>query len=264
MEYVPELTGYIFNGWKTFNGESTSKFTPWESTHFYADTTPLNFDATLDVNGGDTLETTNISLTYGESATLPVPTRTGYTFVGWYMGNVALTDNTGKTLSNWKASISSVIIARWEILHLTVVININDLEAGTVTGSGTYDYGTDISLVSTTNNGYNFIGWFDKNENLISKNTTYSFKVIEDISVFAKWNYFTISTATNLSSAGTASLYLNKKISVGEELTLSASTYLGYNWLGWYEGDTLISTESIYTFYMPNKNIVYTCHLGVR
>lgn len=258
VDYVPNLEGYNFNGWETINGEIISKFTPWQPTHLYADITPLNFDATLDVNGGDTLENTNISLTYGESATLPVPTRTGYTFVGWYIGNTALTDNTGKTLSDWKASVSSTIIAHWEIIHLSVDITRNDLEAGTVTGSGQYDYGTEITLVSTTNAGYNFIGWFDSNDTLISEDSSYSFNIIENISVFAKWNYFTLTSSVSNFAAGNATIYTDKKVSVGDKVELVAVDYgnFGYTWKGWYANDTLLTEKLTFTYTMTSTDVI--------
>lgn len=66
-------------------------------------------------------------------------------------------------------------------------VTINDAEGGSVSGAGTYTKGDEVTLVSTANKGYKFIGWFDANGNLVSDKTTYTFIVNENINLTPKF-----------------------------------------------------------------------------
>ena len=81
--YLPELAGYTFNGWKT---EDENRFTEceiWGELCLYADKTALQYNVTLDANGG-VCDSESMTVTYDAAYVLPVPERTGYTFCGWY------------------------------------------------------------------------------------------------------------------------------------------------------------------------------------
>ncbi len=64
---------------------------------------------------------------------------------------------------------------------------IETVEGGSVSGAGTYTKGDEVTLVSTANKGYKFIGWFDANGNLVSDKTTYTFIVNENINLTPKF-----------------------------------------------------------------------------
>lgn len=64
---------------------------------------------------------------------------------------------------------------------------INDAEGGSVSGSGTYTKGDEVTLVATANKGYKFIGWFDANGNLVSDKTTYTFIVNKNTNLIPKF-----------------------------------------------------------------------------
>ena len=51
---------------------------------------------------------------------------------------------------------------------------------------------------------------------------------------------------------------------VGERVTLSAQPLLGYEFLGWYEGDELACADPSYTFPMPGRNVRCFARFGVR
>lgn len=258
INYAPNLIGYTFNGWETSYGENVTAFTPWESIKLYVKKTSITFTATLDVNGGDVLDNNSVTLNYGEETTLIVPTREHYDFIGWFVGDVALTDNSGKTLTNWEVPVSQVITAHWEIQKFSVILLINDDEAGTVTGAGKYEYGETAIVVGNTNSGYNFLGWYDSNDKLVTTDIQYSFVILNDTILTAKWNYYTLTINKNLSKAGTTNSFINNKISVGEEVTLSSKTNIGYTWLGWYVNNKFISSETTYSFSMCNYDIEIT------
>ena len=62
---------------------------------------------------------------------------------------------------------------------------------------------------------------------------------------------------------GTFTLYQDKKIAAGTSITLVATVQEGFNFVGWFVDDELISTELQITAEMPHGNIeivaVYNC-----
>ena len=257
LNYVPNILGYTFNGWKNNLGESVTTITIWESTALYVDKAAISFTVSLDVNGGDKIQNSVVNLVYGETTTLVVPTREHYNFVGWFVGNVAITDNEG-TLNNWNFAIPEVITAHWELKQFAVEAYKNYDDAGTITGGGTYDYGTNVTLTALTNNGYNFLGWYDSNDYLVTSNSSHTFNVSDNVAFTAKWNYFTVTTISNIETAGAITSYNDTKVSIGTEVTIAATTNIAYIWLGWYKDNELVSNELTYEFIMSNEDVIIT------
>lgn len=71
---------------------------------------------TFELKGGEFAEGTgeNVSLKYNQEYALPVPQKDNYKFLGWYQGDVQLTDEEGKGLENWKSLASVTATAKWK------------------------------------------------------------------------------------------------------------------------------------------------------
>ena len=73
---------------------------------------PTYYTVTFDANGGDVTETTREVLEHNQVGTLPVPTRTGFNFDGWYTDTnyitrvepTALIDNDVKYYAKWSSN----------------------------------------------------------------------------------------------------------------------------------------------------------------
>ena len=83
---TPSRNGYNFKGWYTSSTDGTKvngddgSYTPTEDITLYAQWSA--FVVTYDANGGTC--TTSLQTYEGKPLTLPTPTRTDYTFNGWY------------------------------------------------------------------------------------------------------------------------------------------------------------------------------------
>ena len=113
---TPTRTGYSFTGW-TLNGTkitSTTQVKTASNHTLVAQWQAISYTLTFDPNGqGGTVSPTTKSVTYDSTyGDLPIPTRAGYIFIGWY------TSNNGGTqvLSNTEVKTASnhSIYAHWQ------------------------------------------------------------------------------------------------------------------------------------------------------
>ncbi len=162
--YTPSKSGYEFKGWYLNVYPYGSKmesygyladmddhilYARWETNSYY-----LNFDT----NGGS-CSTSYYTLNYGNSyGTLPIPTRKGYTFTGWY------TKKSGgsKVSSSTKMAAGNVTVyAQWKANIYTVNFDSNGGTCKTKTKKVTYEktYG---ELPKPSKSRYTFTGWYTK------------------------------------------------------------------------------------------------------
>ena len=174
----PTMTGYTFKGWFTDEGLTkayTFKNMPAYDQVLYAKweigTYKIKF-----VTAGPAIA--DISYKYeAEIAPLPTTTRSGYTFVGWFMDNKYTTEFNLTHMPGENVSV----YAKWEINQYTITFNSN---GGSSVDSITKDFNTIINEPATpTKDGYSFVGWFINNQK-------YVFNKMEarNITLVARWN----------------------------------------------------------------------------
>ncbi len=156
---IPEREGYTFGGWyldtdyteEIRNGDKV-KIT--DNTNLYAKWIPNKYTVTLDGNGGS-VTPTSIEVTYNYIYSgLPTPTRTGYTFAGWFTAASEGSQITNST----KVSITSnqTLYAHWNINSYGVTINTSN--ANKSTGSLNINYGGNGTVTITPTSGYYLSG----------------------------------------------------------------------------------------------------------
>ena len=121
------------------------------------------------------------------------------------------------------------------------------------------EQGTNITIIAeTTDDRYFFAGWYNGDE-LVSEDAQFSYKMAAaDISLMAKWDYYSVTLDKSIEEAGTVNDYNDSPVKVGNSVTITAQTNNGYMWLGWYDGDKLLTTELTYTFTMTRQSVRYT------
>ena len=190
----PTKDGYVFKGWYTSsdNGTTLSDTAFDFATAITQNTTlyakwevlpPNSYTVTFDSNGGSEVE--SLVVTGGEKATEPTsPTKTGYTFAGWYNGETAYDFSTAVT-----ADIT--LTAKWTAIVYTMTYELNDgAWAADYTATASYTVEDEISLPDAeklTRTGYGFGGWYETSEltgEAISKITV---GTTGNKSFYAKW-----------------------------------------------------------------------------
>ncbi len=143
---------------------------------------------TFDPQGGSVSETSKM-VTYGESyGTLPVPTRDGFTFDGWFtqiLGGVLVTSESVVT-----ADSDHVLYAHWAELPKTVTVTFDpnggsvDEATRSVTVGGKYG-----GLPTASRGGYTFMGWYTSIDG--GMKITSSTDVTQDVDhvLYAHWSW---------------------------------------------------------------------------
>lgn len=169
---IPTKADHGFVGWFTQaeGGEqitSESVVSNHENQKLYAHWAPNQFTLTYNANGG-MVTTASKALTFGDSfGELPIPTRTHYTFDGWYTtasgGDAVSADTTPASSAN------VTIYAHWRLVPYKVtwhngvgysiaVSRISSPNAGAATGAlssgATIYYGDTLTVSYTASTGY--------------------------------------------------------------------------------------------------------------
>ena len=118
-------------------------------------------------NGNGGSSGSNVTLTYGQSATVSALSRTGYTFTGWNT-NAAGT-GTAYTTSLTTAQVNSIVLgststlyAQWNANKYTVSLNKNNGTGGSNSTTATYASAMP-TITAPTRTGYTFEGYYDSN-----------------------------------------------------------------------------------------------------
>ena len=119
----------------------------------------LKFDKT-----GGSGTCSNISKLHGDQwGSLCTPTRTGYTFGGWFTEK----NGAGTQITNTSTATENLTVyAKWIINKYTVTLSSgacisNALISGTNLSSGTFNYGTKITISSSASIYCQFVNWSD-------------------------------------------------------------------------------------------------------
>lgn len=253
LNYKPAIAGYTFNGWNDSDGIAVTEVTLYEEASFYADCTAKNYTATLNVNGGDELEKAEYTATYDKALNLAVPTRTGYSFNGWFDGNTQITDAEGASLENWTYANDKSLTAKWTANSYNVNLRIGAVVGGTVTGSGSREYDSNVTINAQTNGGYTWLGWYDKDGGLVSNQTSYTFKMGFEVTFTAKWIVCPVTVQVGDAAAGMVTGVPLTTVA-GQKVTATAISNLGYGFLGWYNGEEKLTEEPDYEFDIPSSD----------
>ncbi|MCH5160213.1 MAG: leucine-rich repeat protein [Clostridiales bacterium] len=255
--YTSDFTGYTLATWQDANGNAFTSGILWQSTSLYANKRANTYTVTLDVNEGDELDSTTKTVTYDSSFTLPVPTREHYTFDGWYIGSTRITYSNGKSVNAWNYTHDQMATARWTGDSSTVTLSRNNSDAGTVSGGGSHNYNSQVTITAKTNVGYTWIGWFD-GETQLTNELSYTFTMgLEALSFEARWSKVTV-----VCDEGTVN-GLSNTYKVGDKVTLTVTTNLGYIVEGWYIGEQKVADTSTYTYTMTDEDCTITAKVEV-
>ena len=262
--------GYAFDGWNTkadgagtdyaeeadFTGRlslaevKTELYAKWKEVQEYT--------VTFDANGGS-CGTESMIVTQGSAyGELPTPTRTGYTFAGWYTA----AEGGSQVESTTTVSItgSQTLYAQWTVNSYTVIYNKNNGTIADENNYKKYTYGTALTLPIPERTGYTFGGWYTSSDFSGNPVTGISDTETGNKEYWAKWNPVSYMITYDL-DGGTSNGNPESYTVEGDAITLNNPTRAGYTFTGW-SGTGLTGEANLYVTIPKGAtgNREYTAH----
>jgi len=253
---TPVRTGYIFLGW-TGEGITEPQKTieiPQGSTGdrtYTANWQVIEYTIITLLEGGNAGSSQVYFYTVEQTVTLPPPTRTGYTFLGW-TGEGITTPQPNVTIPKGSTG-DKTYIENWKLTEYNIAM---DLNGGSGQEKVVYTMtDEDFELPTPTRNGYEFVGW--TGEGITTPQTqviiptgstgnrtyTANWKVIE----------YTITLDTNGGPAVSPIKY-----TVEDSFTLPYLLRTGYEFVGWtLDGSGMIPAMPLIIYHGTTGDLRY-------
>ena len=228
---TPVRTGYIFLGW-TGEGITEPQKTieiPQGSTGdrtYTANWQVIEYTIITLLEGGNAGSSQVYFYTVEQTVTLPTPTRTGYTFLGW-TGEGITTPQPNVTIPKGSTG-DKTYIENWKLTEYNITM---DLNGGSGQEKVVYTMtDEDFELPTPTRNGYEFVGW--TGERITTPQTSVKIPTgsTGNKAYTANWKVieYTITLDTNGGPAVSPIKY-----TVEDSVTLPYLLRTGYEFVGW-------------------------------
>lgn len=190
----------------------------------YTITANANNNAWGTVTGGGTYNS-------GASCTLTATPASGYQFQSWKKNGSVVSTNPNYTFTVTENATYTAYFGA--LPAYTITTQANPADGGMVTGGGTYQEGSSITLTATPNPGYIFDHWNDGNTQnprtvTVTGNATYT--------AYFTQNTYTINVYASPTYGG--SVTGGGTFHYGETTTLTATPASGYEFAGWSDANT--------------------------
>ncbi len=178
------------------------------------------------------------------STTISITLNYGYEYVGLFNGETQLTDKLTYEINDIKESIN--LYAIFKPVDYNVNVEQNIAEAGTLTGVGAVPYKNNTTIDVELAEEYLFVGLYD-GETLLTDVLPYEIKsVTKDLNLNAIFKQKTYDVVVNQSLEDAAVIEGLGSFVKGSNTTIKINTNDGYNYLGLYDGETLLTNELTY------------------
>ena len=278
----PVWEGHTFNGWytsatggtkinrRTVFTQDTTVYAHWDGSD--GETPSGEYTITFDADGGSVTPTSATTVN-GKLQILPTPTKSGYTFDGWYNGTSAVTVDTVYTAdttltAHWKSAGGSDGPSS---APYTITFNPNGGNLETAATALTDLQGRLMSIPTPRRTGYSFDGWYNGTERVTTA-TVFT----KNTEVVARWttgsgggsgsdsgtngdNGYTVTVNNNSGGRVSVSTTYARE---GDRVTVTIRPYTGYqldqinvtNARG-YDVSLRDQGGNRYTFYMPASRV---------
>lgn len=278
----PVWEGHTFNGWytsatggtkinrRTVFTQDTTVYAHWDGSN--GETPSGEYTITFDADGGSVTPTSATTVN-GKLQILPTPTKSGYTFDGWYNGTSAVTVDTVYTAdttltAHWKSDGGSDGPSS---APYTITFNPNGGNLETAATALTDLQGRLMSIPTPRRTGYKFDGWYNGTERVTTA-TVFT----KNTEVVARWttgsgggsgsdsgtngdNGYTVTVNNNSGGRVSVSTTYARE---GDRVTVTIRPYTGYqldqinvtNARG-YDVSLRDQGGNRYTFYMPASRV---------
>ena len=251
---VFQTAGWTKGSWACFapttstsGGYTVTKYyfpmpSQWSTVKLVADEVEVarTWTVTLNKQSGSN-GTSSISVTYNASLpTISTPTRTGYTFQGYYTstnggGSKVYNSSGSPYISKWTFTSTTTLYAYWTVNSYTITYDDNGGTGGTDTQTKNYGSSVTIRTASAcgfSRTGYTFSHW---NTNSSGTGTNYyagnTYSTNANLRLYAQWTRITY-TISYRPNGGTGSNYSQTK-NYGSSVSILSYSTCGFSRTGY-------------------------------
>lgn len=200
----------------------------------------------------------------GSQVTIKAAANSSYLFDGWYDGEALITVDEEYTFT---VSADTALTARF--IKKTYEISVTAGEGGTAlildgnenTTETIVEDGDTVIVKAIPGDRYVFEGWYQGDEK-ISADVQYTFSPDSDTQLSARFLIKTYKITVSANEGGTAAILIGNgnttqaTVKDGEKVTVRAAVTSGYEFEGWYEGSTKVSSDLTYSFTAQKERIL--------
>ncbi|MDE6516054.1 MAG: hypothetical protein K2L03_08455, partial [Bacteroidales bacterium] len=193
----------------------------------------------------------------GSEVTISAKANTGYRFVNWTQGGLEFSTEGTHT---FRVTEDVALMANFEarpagVETFTVSVSSNNTAWGrvSITGDGTYEKGSEVTVIAKANTGYRFVNWTQGG--VVFSTATHTFTVTEDVMLTANFEArpvdvetFTVSVSSNNAAWGRVTITGDGTYEKGSEVTITATANAGYRFVNWTQDGLSFSAKATYTF----------------
>ena len=253
---TPVRTGYIFLGW-TGEGITEPQKTieiPQGSTGdrtYTANWQVIEYTIITLLEGGNAGSSQVYFYTVEQTVTLPTPTRTGYTFIGW-TGEGITTPQPNVTIPKGSTG-DKRYIENWELTEYNITM---DLNGGSGQEKVVYTMtDEDFELPTPTRHGYEFVGWTGEGITTPQTSVIIPKGSTGNKAYTANWQVieYTITLDTNGGPVVSPIKY-----TVEDSFTLPYPLRPGYEFAGWtLDGSGMLPATTLVIYYGTTGDLHY-------
>ena len=217
----------------------------------------LSYTVTLK-NEGNIFNTETV--VYGDPYKLPIPTKNGYTFVGWFdapENGAQVTDGYGISLNVWDAGSNKTLYAYWSLNYYTIVYNCD--EYVDLDGLPTYYTveGVPFDLPIQVREHYDFC-WQINGETV----TRIDPSLAKDLTIQAVWTRIQYQINYNL-DGGTAENPEYYDVETND-FALVKPTKTGYTFIGWTGANGEVPQKQVTVIAAEGGNLEFIANWQVN
>ena len=179
------------------------------------------YSVTFDSDGGSKVDT--ITVTEGNTATKPAdPTKNGFTFGGWYLG---------ETKYNFSSPVTDNITLKASWVQITYTVTFDSDNGSGVESQTVAEGSTPTKPTDPIKTGFNFGGWY-----LGETKYDFSSPVTDNITLKASWVQITYTVTFD--SDGGSGVESQTVTEGSTPIKPTDPIKIGYTFDGWYLGET--------------------------
>lgn len=251
-------SGYRFVEWRE-NGVKVSENSSYSVTAsgnrtFTAvfERLPVNYTVSVTTLGSGTV-TGGGSYREGTAVTAAAAPASGYRFVEWRENNTKVSDSTSYSFNIDKNRTLTAVFEKVETPPVSYIVSLNATPGGTVTGSGSYEENTAVTVTAAPAEGYHFVEWQEDGET-ISDDVSYQFTITSNRTLRAIFApdapdqaiRYSVEVSAVPAEGGTVTG--EGIFDEAAEVTVTAAAKEGYRFLHWIADGNQVSANQQYTF----------------